>query len=65
MTLTPQEIAEAQLVTDQIKAKVDELLAPLKSEMARLNWPPDFQAIMWHAVEIEARRLQREAAKQL
>ena len=34
-----------------INDKVDTLLAPLDNEMRLMRWKPEFQTIMWEAVQ--------------
>lgn len=48
-------LEEAWKVTQQIAAKVDRLLEPLEREMQIMKWEPEFRAILWEAVMLEAK----------
>ncbi|WP_044558697.1 hypothetical protein [Azospirillum sp. B4] len=56
MTRNPSDLDAATAIAARIEAKAVALLAPLEREMALMSWRPEFKAIMWAAVAIEAQR---------
>jgi hypothetical protein len=44
------ELAKVEELAAKLVRKVDELLAPLETEMRIMRWAPDFRVIMWEAV---------------
>lgn len=55
---TPDPVAHleaAMAMTRKITAKAQAELEPLALEMRIMKWEPQFQAIMWEAVMLEAR----------
>lgn len=48
-------LAKAMDLTKQITDKVDRLLEPLAREMKIMAWQPEYQAILWEAVMLEAK----------
>jgi hypothetical protein len=66
MSDTPQSdplahLEAAMAMTRKIRAKVDQLLEPLAREMRIMEWAPEYQAIMWEAVMLEATQRMEEA----
>lgn len=56
-TLDPvADLAKALEMSKKIARKVDDLLLPLTLEMKVMKWPPEYQAILWEAVMLEAKR---------
>lgn len=43
-------MATAESVAEKIAKRAEDALAGLDREMAIMKWPPEFRAIMWHAV---------------
>lgn len=48
-------------MTRKITAKAQTELEPLAREMRIMKWKPEFQAIMWEAVMLEARSRMEKA----
>jgi hypothetical protein len=48
--LSLADIAKAAALAAKLERKVDDLLAPLETEMRIMRWAPDFRVIMWEAV---------------
>lgn len=51
----------AMAMSRKINDKAERLLDPLVIEMRIMKWEPEFQAIMWEAVMLEAKRRMEEA----
>ena len=56
-TTTPEaeHLAKAMAMVQKINRKVDALLEPLQREMRVMKWNPEYQAILWEAVMLEAK----------
>ena len=64
MTTSPDPVAHleaAMAMTRKITAKARTELEPLTREMRIMKWKPEFQAIMWEAVMLEAKQRMEEA----
>lgn len=48
-------LEKAMAMTRKISTKVDRLLEPLEREMKVMKWAPEFRAILWEAVMLEAK----------
>lgn len=53
----------AMAMTRQITAMAQRKLEPLTHEMAIMKWKPEYQAIMWEAVMLEAKQRMEEARR--
>lgn len=53
-TKTEEDIRYALNIVAQIDAKAEEALAPLMEAMRRLNYPPEFEILMWKTVARKA-----------
>jgi hypothetical protein len=60
-TASLAHLEAAMAITRKIGAKVDKLLAPLALEMEIMEWKPEYRAIVWEAVMIEARQRMEKA----
>lgn len=49
------DLEQAMAMVRQISSKVDRLLEPLQREMRIMKWEPEYQAILWEAVMLEAK----------
>ena len=58
-----QDASKAEALAEKIKAKVIDALDPIATEMKIMKWRPEFQAIMWEAVMMEA-MARKHAAQQ-
>lgn len=56
-TTTPEaeHLARAMAMVQKISRKIDTLLEPLQREMRINKWKPEYQAILWEAVMLEAK----------
>lgn len=48
-------LEKAMTMVQKINRKVDDLLLPLQREMRIMQWPTEYQAILWEAVMLEAK----------
>lgn len=48
--LSLADIAKATAPAAKLERKVDDLLAPLETEMRIMRWAPEYRVIMWEAL---------------
>jgi hypothetical protein len=51
---TAEDKAKAQGLAHKISGKVNDALSPLALEMELMSWKPEYRAIVWEAVAMEA-----------
>jgi CO dehydrogenase/acetyl-CoA synthase delta subunit len=57
-----QSTAGAEDLARKIAAKATAALAPLEREMRLMQWPGEFQVILWEVVAAQAMELAKEAS---
>ena len=64
MAVTPQDLAAVQDTVVKIIVRAKALLAPLEHEMKVMAWAPEYRAIMWESVMLEAAERKVAAEKE-
>lgn len=54
-------MTKAEALAAKITAKAEETISGLEREMALMQWPQEFRAIMWSAVALHATLREQEA----